>query len=430
MKVELSDKETNVVELKVEIPVAEVEQAIAKAYTKVRKDYSLPGFRKGKVPRNILEKRYGIEVFYEEAANILVQDTYPRAIDAQKLEPVDHPEIAVLQLDSEQPFIYTAVVTLRPQLKLGKYKGLKIAKDEATVVDADVTAELTALQNSKARLIALASDAIAAEKDQVTIDFVGYLDGAEFKGGSATNFPLTLGAGTFVPGFDEQLIGAKQGDTVPVKLTMPTDYNSTELAGKEVEFSVTVKEIKRKELPELDDDFAKEVGDYETLDQLKAFIHDRLSDKAKLEADEKLRKSVLDAVLERATVDIPPVMIENETRALLHQMQHRFAQQGLKFEDYLSYSNRTVEAIEAEMRPQAEKNVKTELLLDTLAKVENISVNEADVATEIEDLAASYGQEKDKVRSALENSGQLAAIEQIILHRKVMDYLAGANIKG
>lgn len=429
MKIEMTNKETNVVVLKVEVPQEQVEQAIAKAYVNTRKDYSLPGFRKGKVPRNILEKRFGIEIFYEEAANILVQDTYPKVIEEQKLDPVDHPDITVDQLDSEQPFVYTATVTVRPELKLGKYKGLKIAKEEKSVSDEDVEAEITALQNSKARLIALDADGVAAQNDQVIIDFIGRLDGVEFEGGTGANYPLALGSGSFVPGFEEQLIGAKQGETVLVKLTMPQEYHSEELAGKDVEFEVSIKEIKRKALPALDDDFAKEVGDYETLAALKDFIKERLEDRARQEADDKLRNDVLEAVREQAEVDIPEVMIENETDAMLRQMENRFAQQGLKFEDFLSYSGKTLDDIKAEMRLGAEKNVKTELLLDTVSKVENISVEEAELAKEIAQLAEAYGQEEKAVRSALEKNGQLEAIEQVVRHRKTLDFLTDINIK-
>lgn len=429
MKVEMTKKEANVVELKVEVPQEHLEQAIAKAYVKTRKDYSLPGFRKGKVPRNILEKRFGIEIFYEEAANILVQDTYSQIIEEQKLDPVDYPDIAVDQMDGELPFIYTATVTVRPQLKLGKYKGFKIAKDDVSVSDEDVETELKALQNSKARLIALDANALAAEKDQVIIDFVGRIDGVEFEGGTGTNYPLLLGSGAFVPGFEEQLIGAKQGDKVQVKLTMPEEYQAAELAGKEVEFDVDIKEIKRKELPALDDDFAKEVGDYETLAALKDFLRERLEDRAGHEAVQKLRQQVLEAVLEKVEVDIPEIMIKNEIEAMVRQMESRFAQQGLKLADYLEYAGKSLDDIGAEMRPEAEKNVKTELLLDTVTQVENISVEEAEMETEISQLAKVYGQEEKGLRSVLEINGQLAAVEQVILHRKALDFLTEVNSK-
>lgn len=429
MKVEMTNKEVNVIELKVEVPQEQVEQAIAKAYLQTRKEYSLPGFRKGKVPRNILEKRFGIEIFYEEAANILVQETYPHVVESQKLEPVDLPEVSVDQLDSEQPFIYTATVTVLPELKLGKYKGLKIVKEEKIVTDEDIEAEVKGLQNSKAKLIALGEDAITALEDQVVIDFTGTLDGVEFEGGTGVNYPLVLGSGSFVPGFEDQLIGIKQGEKVQVKLTMPEEYHNKELAGKEVEFAVELKEIKRKELPALDDDFAREVGDYESFAALKDFIRERLEDRAHQESDNKFRNEVLEAVRDKAEVDIPEVMIENETKAMLRQTENRFAQQGLKFEDYLSYSGKSLDDVKGEMRAGAENNVKTELLLDTISKVENISVDEAELEAEIAQLAEAYGQETKAVRLALEKNGQLEAIKQVILHKKAMDFLAEANIK-
>lgn len=429
MKTEMKNKEVNVVELKIEVPQEKVEQAIGTAYVKVRKSYSLPGFRKGRVPRNILEKRYGVEIFYEEAANILVQDTYPQVVKEQKLEPVDHPQIVVEQLDWQQPFIYTATVTVKPELKLGKYKGLKIAKEEKQVSAEDVKEELLALQNSKAQLVVQEPETVAATGDQVIIDFTGAMAGVEFKGGSATNYPLTLGGGTFVPGFDEQLIGAKQGDSVLVKLTMPADYSSEELAGKDVEFSVNVKEVKRKVLPDLDDDFAKEIGSYDSLDALQDDIREKLVARAKQVATDQHRQAVLTAVRDGAEVDIPEVMVKDETEASLRQMAARFAQQGLKFEDYLSYSSKSLDDIKTELRPEAEKSVKTEILLDTICKVENIIVEEAELEQEISKLAEAYGQEAGALRLALEKNGQLEAIEQVLLHRKAIDFLTEANIK-
>lgn len=428
MKVEMSKKETNTVELKVEVPQDQVKQAIEKAYLAIRKDFSLPGFRKGRVPRNLLEKRFGIEIFYEEAANIMLQDSYPKAVEEHNLEPVDQPEVTVDQIDSVKPFIYTASVTVKPELKLGKYKGLKIPKDATDIKDEDIDKELENLQSSKAKLVALQDDA-AANDDHLIIDFVGRRDGEEFEGGKGTNYPLILGSQSFVPGFEEQLIGVRAGEQVTVKLTMPDEYHSEELAGQDVEFEVEVKEIKRKELPALDDDFAKEVGDYETLAELKDFLRERLEDRAEAQATQKQRQQVVDAVRDNAEVDIPAVMIDNEVEAMVKQMANRFAQQGLKFEDYLSYSGKSQDEVKAEMRPEAEKNVKTELMLDTVAKLENIKVEPAELDEEIAELAKSYGQEADKMRVLLEAGGQIPAIEQVIMHRKVIDYLTEANSK-
>lgn len=429
MKVEMTNKETNVVQLKVELDQEQVKLAIDKAYLKVRKDFALPGFRKGKVPRNILEKRYGVEVFYEEAANIMLQDTYPQAIKDNNIEPVDHPDIEVEQMDIEQPFIYTATVTVKPELTLGQYKGLGIAREDREITDEEVDKELTSLQNSKAKLITLEADAAAADQDQVIIDFVGRMDGNEFEGGAGKNYPLVLGSGSFVPGFEEQLIGAKTGDKILVKVTMPDEYHSEQLAGKEVEFEVNVNEVKRKSLPALDDDLAKEVGDYATLAELKTFIKERLQARADDHAVQHQRQNVVDAVRDNSAVDIPAVMIDNEVEAMVKQMGNRFAQQGLQLEDYLNYSGKKLDDIKAEMRPEAEKNVKTELMLDTVAKVENISVDQADLDQEIAELAKAYGQKTDSLRANLEAAGQLYGIEQVITHRKVIDFLTEANSK-
>ncbi len=428
MKVELTEKETNIVELRVEVPQEQVAKALDKAYLKVRKDIALPGFRKGRVPRNILEKRFGVEILYEEAANILLQETYPQALEEHNLQPVDHPQVDVEQIDQEQPFIYTATVTVMPELKLGQYKDLKIPREQAEVTDEDVAGELENLRNSQARLLTLEGvDAVAAQGDQVIIDFVGRLDGKEFEGGAGSNYPLVLGSGSFVPGFEEQLIGSKPGDKVNVKVSMPAEYHSEELAGKEVEFEVDVKEVKRKELPALDDDFAKDLGEYSSLEELRNSLRERLENRAKNLADQELRQKVLERVRDNAQVDIPEVLIENEIEAMIRQMENRFRQQGLKFEDYLNYSGRSLEDIKAEMRPEAEINVKTELLLDTVAKVENISVEPADLDKEAAQLAEVYGQDADKLRKALEAGGQLSGIRQAILHRKVMDFLTEVN---
>jgi len=413
----------------VEVPQEQVEQAIEKAYLKIRKDFSLPGFRKGKVPRNLLEKRYGVEVFYEEAANLLLQDTYPKAVDEHNLEPVNHPDVEVEQIDITKPFVYSATVTVKPELTLGKYKGLGITKEEKQIADEDVAKELEGLQGSKAKLVALGGDDTAALQDQVIIDFVGRVNGEEFEGGNGKNYPLILGSGAFVPGFEDQLIGAKTGDKIQVKVTMPAEYQSEHLAGKDVEFEVNVNEVKRKVLPDLDDDFAKEVGDYATMEELKEFIRERLQDRADKQCVQQQRQQVVDTVRDNSTVDIPAAMTENEIETMVKQMKNRFEQQGLKFDDYLTYTGKELADIKEEMRPEAEKNVKTELMLDTVAKVENIIVEPADLEEEINELAKAYGQDTAKLTKLLENSGQIPGIEQVILHRKVIDFLTEANAK-
>ena len=430
MKVEIAGKEANEVKLKVEIPQEEVETALNQAYMKMRNEFSVPGFRKGKVPRDLIEKRYGVEVFYEEAANILLQQSYPKALDEQDLEPVARPDIDVEQLEAGKPFVYEAKVTVKPEVTLGKYQGFKVAKEEPKVEDKDVDAELDRIRDSRAKLVAVEEGQPAEKDDQVIIDFIGRMDGEEFEGGSSSNHPLVLGSGSFVPGFEDQLIGAKVGETVTVSLTMPEDYGNEELAGKEVEFTVDVKEVKRKEHPELNDEFAKELGeDFESLQALKDKIKDQLQHNADHQAEHKQRDEIIDAVRDKSKVDIPAVMVDDEVEAMVQQMENRFARQGMKLEDYLKYSGQDMEQLRQQMRPEAETAVKTELVLDQLAEKENIQVETEDLDKEIERLAQSYGQQPEQIKSALAGSGQMQSLEQAVLHRKVVDWLVEHNSK-
>ncbi len=430
MKVEIAGKEANEVKLKVEVPHEQVETALNQAYMKMRNDFSVPGFRKGKVPRDLIEKRYGVEVFYEETANILLQQSYPQALDEQKLDPVARPDIEVEQLEQGKPFIYEAKVTVKPEVTLGKYQGLKVAREEPTVEQKDVDAELDRIRDSRAKLVAVEEGQPAQKDDQVIIDFTGRMDGEEFEGGSSSNYPLVLGSGSFVPGFEDQLEGAKAGETVTVSLTMPEDYGNEELAGKEVEFTVEVKEVKRKQYPELNDDFAKELSEeFESLQALKDKLKDQLQHNADHQAEHKQRDEIIAAVRDKSKVDIPSVMVDDEVEAMVQQMENRFARQGMKLEDYLKYSGQDLEQLRQQMRPEAESSVKTELVLDQLAETENIQVETEDLENEIERLAQSYGQKPEQIKSALAGSGQMPQMEQAVLHRKVMDWLVEHNSK-
>ncbi|MTI95558.1 MAG: trigger factor [Firmicutes bacterium] len=427
MKTEIVNREGNTVTLKVELGPDVVAKAIDRAYVIIRKDISLPGFRKGRVPRNIIEKRFGVEVFYEEAANILLQESYPGAIDEAQLDPVDKPEIDVEELGIDKPFVYTAKVTVKPEAKLGEYKGLGIARDEVSISDEDVAEQLSGLQKQKGQMVALPEGEAAQKEDQVIIDFVGRLDGEEFEGGSATNHPLVLGSNQFIPGFEDQLLGKKAGEHVVVKVTMPEEYHAEHLAGKDVEFAVDIKEIKRQELPELDDEFAKDVSEFETLEAFKANMREEMEKRALDEAEQKQRQEILTAVADNSEVDIPDVMIENELEALIRQTETRFAQQGFKFEDFLQYSGKDLEQYKQELRPNAEKNVKTELVLDALVKAESLSVSEEELDQELEKMAEAYSRNKEELKTILESGGQMAGIEQVLLHKKALDYLVEVN---
>jgi trigger factor len=427
LKSEVQKKEGNTVTLSVELPPEQVAAAIDKAYLVIRKDIALPGFRKGKVPRQIIEKRYGVEVFFEEAANIMLQDAYPKAVVEHNLEPVDKPKIDVEEIGVDKPFRFNASITVLPDVRLGAYTKLGIARESVAVGPEDVDAELVKLQDRKGRLVAVAEGTAASPQDQVIIDFTGRINGEEFAGGSGVNHPLVLGSDAFVPGFEEQLVGVMAGEEVKVVVTMPEDYHSEELAGKEVEFTVQVKEIKRKELPGLDDEFAKDISEYQTLAELKNFIHQSKEKHLNQQADQKQRQEIVQAVSEKAEVDIPVIMIENELEAMVRQTEARFSQQGLKFDDFLQYSGKDLEQYKQEIRPNAESNVKTELVLDALAQAENILVSQEELAQEVEKMAEEYGRTKEELMKILEGSGQLQGIEQVLLHRKVIDYLVVAN---
>lgn len=427
MKLEILNREANEVKLKIQLPEEEVEQALEKAYRKMRKDFVLDGFRKGRVPRNQIERRFGVEIFYEDAANIMLQKSYPQAMEEQELEAVARPEIEVDQLEQGKPFVYTATVTIKPDIKLGKYRGLNVVREQPVVEDKDVEAELERIHNSRAALVAVEADVPAAKDDHVTIDFTGYLDGNEFEGGSSKNYPLVLGSGSFIPGFEEQLIGVRGGETRNISVTMPEDYQNSDLAGKAVEFSVAVKEIKRKQLPALDDEFAKDLGEFQTLIELKAKIREQLEAKAEQDAAAKHQQKILAQVRDMAEADIPSVMVDDEVDAMVRQMETRFARQGMKLEDYLKFSGQEMEQLREQLRPEAEKNVKTGLVLDSLAQVENIIVEPEELAQEIEELSQSYGQPAEKLRKALTDNGQLAGLEQVVLHRKIIDWLVEQN---
>lgn len=428
MKVDVS-REANTVTLKAEIPVQQVSEAMEKAYLKMRKDIALPGFRKGKVPRNILEKRYGIEVFYEEASNILLNESYPKIVEEHNLEPVDHPDVNVEKFSHQEPFVYEATVTVKPEVTLGQYKDLGVAREEEAVDQDKVEAELKNLQLRRGKMVAAPEGTEAVLNDQTVIDFVGRMDGEEFEGGQGSNYPLTLGSGTFIPGFEEQLMGAKAGETKLVKVTMPADYHAEHLAGKDVEFEVKINEIKRRELPQLNDDFAKEVSEFETLEELKKVILETLEERAKNKADSEQREKIVSQVRDNAQVDIPAVMVEKEIDGMVRQTQSRFESQGLKFEDYLQYTGKELSELRDEMRSDAEKNVKTELVIEQVAKAESLTVTEEELSEEVAHLAQAYQQKPEALRKALEKNGRIEDIKHVVLQRKTVDWLVQANDK-
>lgn len=354
MKAELIKREGNQVSIKVMIDAQEFEKGVQKAYLKERGKFRLPGFRKGKAPRKILEAQYGTGAFFEEAINILLPEHYPTAIDELNLDPVDRPEIDIEEIDKEKGLIIAAEVTVKPEVKLGEYKAIEVEKVEHTVSDEDVVAELTKTQEMNSRLVTV-EDRPVADGDTVTIDYKGFVGEEQFEGGTAENHNLVIGSGQFIPGFEEQLIGTAIDADVDVNVTFPEEYHSEDLAGKEAIFKVNVKGIKAKEMPALDDEFAKDTSEFDTLEELKADIRKRLEDEAVTRTENEQKDKVVDAVVETLEADIPEVMIESETENMLRDFDFQLRYQGLDLEKYIQFSGSTIDDLKEKMKEDAEK---------------------------------------------------------------------------
>ena len=398
MSVQVEKLEKNMAKLTVEVPAEEVEKALQAAYMKEKNKISIPGFRKGKVPRAMIEKMYGAAVFYEEAANILIQDNYAAAMEESKEDIVSRPTIDIVQIESGKPFIFTAEVAVKPEVTLGDYKGVEVPKTEINVTDEDVDAEIKKEQEKNSRTISV-EDRAAQLNDIVTIDFEGSVDGVPFDGGQATEYPLTLGSNTFIPGFEEQLVGAKVGDDVDVKVTFPEEYQAKELAGKEAVFKCAVKKIEAKELPELDDDFAKDVSEFDTLAEYKEHVKTNLEDKKADEAKRAKEDAAVDKAIENAQMDIPEAMLMTQCRQMLDDFSRRMQSQGLSMDQYFQFTGMTADKMMDELRPQAEKRIKTRLVLEAIAKAENIEITDEKLDEEIAKMAEAYQMEADKLKS-------------------------------
>jgi trigger factor len=406
--------------LTVEISEEAVATAIDKAYMKLRKEINLPGFRKGKVPRNILEKRFGIEIFYEDASHFLLQEYYPKAIEEVKIEPVDRPEIDIEQMEAGKPFIFKATITVKPEVELGQYTKLGIEKIEKEITDADVEAEIDKIRNQDAVLEVAPEGATLENGDTAVIDFVGSIDGIEFPGGSGQNYPLVIGSGAFIPGFEEQLIGKSVGDVVDVKVTFPEQYHAQDLAGKDAVFKVTINEIKRKVLPELNDDFAKD-HNFDNVEALKDDVFNKLKEKAKAEAQREYENKVIEKVLENSQVEIPGVMVDNKVEDMLKEMEQNLAQQGLDLETYFKFTGTTKEQVKEQLRPRAEEDVKFSLIMEAIIEKENFEITEEEFQQEIENIAKAYNQDVEKVKPILE--AQKAFVEDGIKRRKAFELI-------
>lgn len=400
MSLQVEKLENNTAKLTIEVPAEEFDKAIQTAYQKNKNKFNVPGFRKGKVPYAMVEKMYGAGVFYEEAANELIPDAYANAAAESELEIVARPEINVTQIEKGKPFVFEAEVTLKPEIKLGKYKGVKVEAMDTTVTDEDVAAELDKVKEQNARLIA-ADDKAVEDGDQTTIDFEGFVDGVAFEGGKGEDYPLTIGSHSFIDTFEEQLIGKKVGEEVEVNVTFPEQYQAKELAGKPAMFKVTIKEIKVKEYPELDDDFAQDVSEFDTLDEYKADIKKNLEEKKAQEAEADKESKVIEAIVNDSEMDIPEKMIEAQSQQMVEEFAQNIAMQGISFDQYMQFTGTTVDQLTEQVKPQAEARVQSSLVLEAIVKAEKIEASDEEFDEEIKRMAERYQMEADKVNELL-----------------------------
>ncbi len=414
--------EKNLGVLEVEVSVERVEAALDKAFQKVVKKANVPGFRKGKVPRSIFEARFGVESLYNDAIDILLPEAYSEAVEEAGIFPVDRPEIDIDQFGKGQTMKFKAKVTVKPEVKLGEYKGVEVPVSEVDVTDAEIAEELERLQTRHAELIVVDEEA-AANGDTVSIDFDGYVGDEAFEGGKAENYALELGSGSFIPGFEEQVVGMSTGDSKDVNVTFPETYHAAELAGKDAVFKVKLHEIKRKQLPELDDEFAKDVSEFDTLDEYKADLKTQIADRKKRENDAARENAVVEAVAAKAEVEIPEAMIEGEVENMMRDFDNRLRQQGMNLEMYTSFSGQTVEDLRAQMKSDAEKRVLNNLVLEAIAKEENISASEEDIEKELQTMADMYKRSVDEIRSILGANGSLSSLNDEITLRKTIEFL-------
>lgn len=412
--------EKNEVTLKIEVGAETFGQEIEKAYKKMKGKFNIPGFRKGKAPKKIIELHYGEGVFYEEAINGIFPEVYEKAIDEHNLEPVDRPSLDIEQIGKGKNLVFNVTVTVKPEVTLGEYKGIEVEKKEYNVKEEDIKAEIEQLRDRNARLISV--EGPVKDGDHVIIDYAGFVGENQFEGGTAENQTLVIGSGQFIPGFEEQLIGAQAGEDVEVKVTFPDPYHSEELAGKDAIFKVKIHEIKEKELPELDDEFAKDVSEKDTLEELKSDIKNRLEEAAKNKEEKELREEVLKKVVENTNVDIPEVMVESETDHMIDEFNYQLQFQGLNLDTYLQYTNTKLEDIREQMKEEAYNRVKTQLTLEAIEKAENIEVAEEDLNKELEKYAEQYKMEVEKFKKTLRDQ-DYDQIKMGIQSKKAIDFL-------
>ncbi|MBG9821773.1 trigger factor [Bacillus safensis] len=420
MSVKWEKQEGNEGVLTVEVDAETFNKALDDAFKKVVKQVSIPGFRKGKVPRGLFEQRFGVESLYQDALDILLPVEYPKAIDEAGIEPVDRPEIDVEKIEKGENLIFTAKVTVKPEVKLGDYKGLNVEKDDTDVTDEDVQEELKGMQNRQAELVVKEEGAIE-NGDTVVLDFEGFVDGEAFEGGKAENYSLEVGSGSFIPGFEEQLVGLEAGAEKDVEVTFPEEYHAEDLAGKPAVFKVKIHEIKAKELPALDDEFAKDVDEeVETLAELIEKTKKRLEEAKENEAEGKLREELVAKASENAEVDIPQAMVDTELDRMMKEFEQRLQMQGMNLELYFQFSGQDEDALKEQMKEDAAKRVKSNLTLEAIAAAENLQVSDEEVEEELSKMAEAYNMPIENIKQAI---GSTEAMKEDLKVRKAIDFL-------
>ena len=421
MSVQVEKLENSMAKLTIETSAEELEKALQNAFLKNKNKISIPGFRKGKVPRQIIEKMYGPAIFYEDAANELIPEAYEKAMDECGEDIVSSPEIDVTQIEKGKPFIFTALVALKPEVKLGKYKGVKVDKADTAVTDEEVDAEINKERENNARNIEV-TDRAVKDGDMTVIDFEGFVDGTAFDGGKGENYPLTIGSGAFIPGFEEQLVGAQIGEEVEVNVTFPEDYQAEELKGKAALFKCTVREIKEKELPELDDEFASVVSEFETLAEYKEDVRATLTSKKEKEAKDAKEAAVIEAIVNDSEMEIPEAMLLTQQKQMVDEFAQRMQMQGISMDQYLQFTGATYDKMMEQVRPQAERRIKSRLVLEAVVKAENIEASDADYEEELKSMAEAYQMEVDKVKEMLPEKSAVQ-IKQDIAVRKAAEFV-------
>jgi len=397
MSLQVEKLEKNMAKLTIEVPAEEFEKAIETAYQKNKGKINVQGFRKGKAPRKMIEKMYGASIFYEEAANEIIPTAYENALgECEDLEIVSQPDIEVTQIESGKNFIFTAEVALKPEVTLGDYKGIEVEKADVTVTDEEVDAEINKERENSARVITV-EDRAVADGDIANIDFEGFVDGEAFEGGKGESYELTIGSHTFIDTFEEQLVGKNIGDEVEVNVTFPEEYHAPDLAGKPAVFKVKINGIQAKELPELDDDFAQDVSEFDTMAEYKEDVNKKLEEKKKTEADNAKEEAVVAKIVENATMEIPDAMLDTQVRQMVNDFAQRLQMQGLSFEQYMQFTGATPEQLLEQMRPQAKERIESRLVLEAVVKAENIEATEEEFKEEMEKMAKMYQMEADKL---------------------------------